>query len=134
MAADDYGSITGFRWLQNNVLIVGSVRTSEELAPGAAGEYGSSTRATQGTYRALARTAWPSLTRHGFPTKQPSHTQPSHLSCRLTNGYVVTVDFNALIKLQQSHKLPDRVSAMCTTKARHRRDLGLAGREGARGY
>jgi len=54
---EDYGSITGFRWLQNNVLIVG-----------------------------------------------------------LTNGYVVTVDFDALIKLQQSHKLPDRVSAMCTTK------------------
>ena len=54
---EDYGSITGFRWLQNNVLIVG-----------------------------------------------------------LTNGYIVTVDFDALIKLQQSNKLPDRVSAMCTTK------------------
>ena len=94
---------------------------SEELAPGAAaGEYGSSSRATQGTCRALARTAWPSLTRHGFPTKQPSHTHTatSRVSCRLTNGYVVTVDFNALIKLQQAAKLPDRVSAMCTTKAR----------------
>ena len=34
----------------------------------------------------------------------------------LTNGYIVTVDFGALIKLQQSHKLPDRVSAMGTTK------------------
>ena len=103
---------------------------SEELAPGAAGEYGSSSRAThgtatQGTCRALARTAWPSLTRHGFPTKQPSHahTATSRVSCRLTNGYVVTVDFNALIKLQQAAKLPDRVSAMCTTKARHRLDL-----------
>ncbi len=54
---DDYGAITGFRWLHGNVLMVG-----------------------------------------------------------LTNGYVVTVDFGALIKLQQNHKLPDRVSAMCTTK------------------
>jgi len=34
----------------------------------------------------------------------------------LTNGYMVTVDFGALIKLQQSHKLPDRVSAMGTSK------------------
>lgn len=34
----------------------------------------------------------------------------------LTNGYIVTVDFGALIKLHQSHKLPDRVSAMGTTK------------------
>ena len=34
----------------------------------------------------------------------------------LTNGYIVTVDFGALIKLQQSHKLPDRVSAMGTTR------------------
>jgi len=34
----------------------------------------------------------------------------------LTNGYIVAVDFGALIKLQQSHKLPDRVSAMGTTK------------------
>ena len=71
LAADDYGSITGFRWLQNNVLIVGSVRMSEELAPGAAaGEYGSSSRATQGTCRALARTAWPGLTR---PEARPGH-------------------------------------------------------------
>lgn len=54
---EDYGGIAGFRWLHNNVLMVG-----------------------------------------------------------LTNGYVVTVDFGALIQLQQSHKLPDRVSAMCTTK------------------
>jgi len=34
----------------------------------------------------------------------------------LTNGYIVAVDFGALIKLQQSHKLPDRVSAMGTTR------------------
>jgi len=34
----------------------------------------------------------------------------------LTNGYIVTVDFGALIKMQQSNKLPDRVSAMGTTK------------------
>ena len=34
----------------------------------------------------------------------------------LTNGYMVTVDFGALIKLQQSHKLPDRVSAMGTSR------------------
>ena len=95
-----------------------------ELAPGAAGEYGSSSRATLGTCRALARTAWPSLTRVSHEAALPHTSIP--VSCRLTNGYVVTVDFNALIKLQQSHKLPDRVSAMCTTKARHRRDLGLA--------
>ena len=34
----------------------------------------------------------------------------------LTNGYMVTVDFGALIKLQQSQKLPDRVSAMGTSR------------------
>ncbi|KAL3905604.1 MAG: hypothetical protein SGPRY_010857, partial [Prymnesium sp.] len=34
----------------------------------------------------------------------------------LTNGFIVAVDFGALIKLQQSHKLPERVSAMGTTK------------------
>ena len=34
----------------------------------------------------------------------------------LTNGYMVTVDFGALIKLQQSNKLPDRVSAMGTSR------------------
>ena len=54
---DDYGGICGFRWLQQNILLVG-----------------------------------------------------------LSNGYIVTVDFGALIKLQQNHKLPDRVSAMGTTK------------------
>ena len=34
----------------------------------------------------------------------------------LVTGYMVTVDFGALIKLQQSHKLPDRVSAMGTSR------------------
>merc|ERR1712118_299933 len=34
----------------------------------------------------------------------------------LTNGYIVTVDFGALIKLQQTQKLPELVSAMSTTK------------------
>ena len=71
---------------------------------------------------------------HAFPTKQlpHTHTHTHHdVSCRLTNGYVVTVDFDALIKLQQSHKLPDRVSAMCTTKVRHRRRPGCGCRAGA---
>lgn len=34
----------------------------------------------------------------------------------LQNGYVVTVDFGSLMKMQQSNKLPDRVSAMGTTR------------------
>ena len=48
LAAEDYGSITGFRWLQNNVLIVGIVRKSEELAPASSGGVRSSAR-QQGT-------------------------------------------------------------------------------------
>ena len=42
--------------------------------------------------------------------------QQNILLVGLSNGYIVTVDFGALIKLQQNHKLPDRVSAMGTTK------------------
>ena len=72
----------------------------------------------------------PSLTQRAFPTKSRL-THVSDVLCRLTNGYVVTVDFDALIKLQQSHKLPDRVSAMCTTKVRHRRSLRCGCRAGA---
>lgn len=34
----------------------------------------------------------------------------------LQNGYVVTVDYGALIKMQQSKTLPNRVNAMGTTK------------------
>lgn len=34
----------------------------------------------------------------------------------LMNGYVVTVDFAALINMQRNDKLPDRVSAMGTTR------------------
>ena len=35
----------------------------------------------------------------------------------LTNGYMVTVDFGALIKLQQNQKLPDRACTAEPTRA-----------------
>ena len=66
---EDYGAIAGYRWMANNVLLVGCVLQMNEksgsvLAAWASGYFGS-----------IAR--------------------------RLSNGYVVTVDFGALIKLQQ---------------------------------